>query len=239
MFALQGGDEFVRAGLDGPAEPAQLCQRALGRLPVAVPAGVGNQDGRESEVQAMPDRRVDAHLQRDSGDRERLDAGIAQQQFERGADKCRHGKLVEHHVVRAGLQLGHELGVRPVRRKWIDELGHIVAPLPEHRGAQCGRAGGGQWHTDMSGKDSAHPGSACRTYQLGDLFCDPRAVGDLVDNADLHVIDEQRHMLPIAEFIQRRTNLQPTKVLHDAPCSGPLIPSSIVATCRRCARGSG
>jgi hypothetical protein len=69
----------------------------------------------------------------------------------------------------------------------------------------------------VPGEEDPDAGATGRIQHAGNALCHLRAVGELADDTDLHVIDEQRHALRVACIRQRVGDPEVAMVLHGVP----------------------
>ena len=163
----------------------------------------------------MADGRFDAHLERDTRDEEGRDAAVAQGDVEVGAGEGGHRDFVHDRLAAPGRQLGHDPGLRRVPRERCDDLIDVVEALPVHRGAQLRDTGDLHREGDVPGEEDSQSGPSGQVEHLCDAGDDVRPVGKLADDADLHVIDDQREGLAGRRFAERAGDGQAVDVLHE------------------------
>ena len=66
----------------------------------------------------------------------------------------------------------------------------------------------------MPGKEDPDPGSTGRLEHPRDPFGDLPAIGELADDADLHVVDDQSDAIGVADVRQRVGDRKVAMVLH-------------------------
>ena len=166
-------------------------------------AGVLEDDGEKAQVRRVTNRRLDAHLERDPGDGERDHAAVTERELQRRPLERGHGQLVEDRLARARLELRRQREAgRVAEEPRLHQL-RAVHPLPGHGHPvlRCAHQLEGQ--RQVPGEEHPHPGvPGGREGPLHPLH-DPCAVGDLPDDADLHVVDQERHPLGVDRLLER------------------------------------
>src|SRR5215831_2244997 len=69
----------------------------------------------------------------------------------------------------------------------------------------------------MSEEEDANAGCACGLQRLNDPRGNLFSLLDLLENTDLHVVDEERHALAVADFLTRLGDSQSEGVFHRGP----------------------
>ena len=115
-----------------------------------------------------------------------------------------------------GRELGHDLEPGRVAQERRDDLLDSILALPGHRDAQLGDPHQLRGQRHVPGEEDPDAGPAGRLehppHALGHL----RAVGELADDADLHVVDDQRDAIRVADVGEGVGNQKVAAVLHGA-----------------------
>jgi hypothetical protein len=199
------------------ARKGEGVEGALGGGRVSGSAGVYDHDRDEAAVTAVSNGGLDAHLGGDADNRKGDDLRVAQRELERGALEGGHREPVEDGLRWERGELGHERkagGVAQERRH--DVLDSILA-LPGHSGAQLGDAHqlGGQRHVSAVEDPDSGPAGGIEhpPHPVGHL----RAVGELADDTDLHVKDDEGDAIRVTDVGQAVGDRKVAVVLHGAP----------------------
>jgi len=83
-----------------------------------------------------------------------------------------------------------------------------VHPLPRHRHAELEHAHQLLRKRHVPEKEHPHAGRSGGLEHAKDARRDLRSVLDLVQDPDLHVVDEERHPLGIADFFERTGDVE-------------------------------
>src|SRR2546423_3817893 len=179
-------------GSEGIAHVVDACERSLAGLLIPGSTGVRDDDGDVTEVGAVPDRRLDADLHRDAADGEGGNSAVAECDIEWGSLEGGEADLVEDRLARSWGKLGQQLEAGRVAQKPGSNVGGPSHPLPGHRLPQLEDAGELDRKREVTEEDDAHPGAPRRRECLEDAGGDGRGILKLTQDADLHVINEER-----------------------------------------------
>ena len=71
----------------------------------------------------------------------------------------------------------------------------------------------------MAGVEHPHPGAPSGVEHPGHVRGQGRGIGDLAEDPDLHVVDEERHPRRVTRLLEGLGDAQPMGPLHAAPPS--------------------
>ena len=218
LTLFQEAGECFDVADDRVACEAKRLEGALGSSLIARAAGVGDDHRNEAQVCCVARGWLDPNLGCDPDDGDRQDSAVAQRKRERRSFKRRHGDLVEYGLVRRRSQLGDDLKAGRVAQEPRCHGVRLVLPLPSHGCPKLRYPHPCLGQRQMPCEDDAHARRPRRRQYAADLRYDLVALLDLIADAHLHVIDEQRHAPRIADVIQRCRYAQTMNMFH---CSFP------------------
>src|SRR5439155_5205894 len=125
-----------------------------------------------------------------------------------------HGYFVEDSLIRKRRQFRHKLELRRTGWETGFHFGDIRDPLPSHPCAQLADSRNLVGERHMTSEENTHAGVAGGAQDLRGARDRLFAVGYFANDADLHVIDHQRHAIRIAEFIEGLRDFEAESTLH-------------------------
>ena len=171
----------------------------------------------------MAHRRLDPDLGRHADDDERAQPAIAEGHVERRPLERRHRKLVEDGFGGQRRDLRDQLEARRIAEEPGPDFFGGGNPLPGHRHAQleCSHQLLRQRH--VAREEDPHTGFARGPEHLDHLRRDRGAVLQLTEDADLHVVDDERGARRRARFRERLGNLEMVCPDHSRLLFGPAV----------------
>jgi len=201
---MRGHSGYVDMKLDIRV-PGELQQpdRATRGVLVPMPARIGDDDGNEAEICSVSSGRLDADFHGQADDRDRPDAAVTKCEGQRRSFERGHRNLVEDGLALKRRQLRDELEAwRVAQEPWPHVVG-AVDTLPAHRHPKLERTHELARQGQVPREAHAHPGFARDGQHVMHTRRESGAIRHLADDADLHVVHEQRHVAGIADIVKR------------------------------------
>jgi nucleotide-binding universal stress UspA family protein len=196
------------------ADEAHGLHGSLTGLGVPRRARVGDDDGDEPEVRGMPHGRFDADLRRNPDNGDGGDAYAAQGELERGVREGGERQLVEYRVPGCRLELREDLRLGSVGRERRAHVLEAIHALPRAPHPQLGDAHQLYGQGDVARVVDPHARSPRRSQDLADIGDDRLAVGNLVQDPDLHVVNEESQTRRLAHLGERLRNVEAVESVH-------------------------